>query len=214
MSRLSVSDKKYHFIYKTTNLITGMFYIGMHSTDNLDDGYVGSGKRLWYSIHKYGLDNHVREIISFYYSREELSIKESEIIDLELLSLDKCMNMKLGGQYSSGMLGKKHTKEWKDNQSLKMKGRFFSEEHKEKIRSSLKGKTHTKDRKEKISNSLKGNANSLGVKHNPEKGRKQSEIMKGRKLGPQKQVTCPHCNKVGSISAMKHWHFNNCKYIK
>lgn len=29
----------------------------MHSTDNLDDGYVGSGKRLWNSIKKHGKEN-------------------------------------------------------------------------------------------------------------------------------------------------------------
>jgi hypothetical protein len=36
--------KKYHFIYKTTCLITNKYYIGMHSTDDLEDGYVGSRK--------------------------------------------------------------------------------------------------------------------------------------------------------------------------
>lgn len=26
------------------------------------------------------------------------------------------------------------------------------------------------------------------------------------------QVTCPHCDKTGGASAMKRWHFNNCKH--
>jgi hypothetical protein len=42
----------------------------MHSTDNLDDGYLGSGKRLRYSINKHGAENHVREILEFVDSRE------------------------------------------------------------------------------------------------------------------------------------------------
>ncbi len=57
--------KKYHFIYKTTNLINGKFYIGMHSTSNLKDGYLGSGKRLWFSIKYHGRENHIIEIKSF-----------------------------------------------------------------------------------------------------------------------------------------------------
>lgn len=64
--------KKYHFIYKTTNNLNGKYYIGMHSTNNLDDGYLGSGRRLRYSLNKYGNENHTREILEFKNSRDEL----------------------------------------------------------------------------------------------------------------------------------------------
>lgn len=56
--KIRASRRKYHYIYKTKCLLTNKYYIGMHSTDNLDDGYVGSGKRLWYSINKHGLKKH------------------------------------------------------------------------------------------------------------------------------------------------------------
>ena len=91
-------QKKYHFIYKTTNLLNEKFYVGMHSTDNLEDGYTGSGKRLRYSIRKYGLENHKFKILEFLPSREELKKREAEIVNEEMLKHPLCMNLKFGGE--------------------------------------------------------------------------------------------------------------------
>jgi len=57
--------KKYHFIYKTTDTRNGNFYVGMHSTNDLNDGYVGSGDRLKKLIYKYGKDIFNIEILEF-----------------------------------------------------------------------------------------------------------------------------------------------------
>jgi len=92
------SRAKFHFIYVTTCLVNDRYYIGMHSTDDLDDGYIGSGKRLWYSINKHGLEQHKLEILEFLPSREQLKIREAEHINEERIKLDPyCMNLALGG---------------------------------------------------------------------------------------------------------------------
>jgi hypothetical protein len=89
--------RKYHYIYKTTCKVTGKYYIGMHSTDDLEDGYIGSGKRLWMSIKKHGRENHSCAILEFLPSREELKKREREIVNEGLLNDAKCMNLKVGG---------------------------------------------------------------------------------------------------------------------
>lgn len=91
-------QKKYHYIYRTTCKITGKFYVGMHSTDNLEDGYLGSGKILGYSRHKYGDENHIREIIEYCSSRDELKQREKEIVNEDLLKNPLNINLKYGGE--------------------------------------------------------------------------------------------------------------------
>lgn len=91
-------QKKYHYIYKTTCGVTNRYYIGMHSTDNLDDGYMGSGKRLWHSINYHGIDNHTKEILEYCDTREDLKKREAEIVNEQLISEDLCMNLMTGGQ--------------------------------------------------------------------------------------------------------------------
>lgn len=97
MQSIRPQRRKYHFIYKTTCVITNRYYIGMHSTENLDDGYLGSGKRLRNSINKYGKENHKVEILEFHNTREDLSKREAEIVNEDLLKDLKCMNLTVGG---------------------------------------------------------------------------------------------------------------------
>jgi hypothetical protein len=89
--------KKYHYIYKTTCNLNGKYYIGMHSTSDLEDGYMGSGKRLRYSIRKHGVENHTKEIIEYLEDRDSLAKREAEIVNKELINDPLCMNLKCGG---------------------------------------------------------------------------------------------------------------------
>lgn len=89
--------KRYHYIYKTTCKVTGNFYVGMHSTDELEDGYLGSGIKLWHSIRKHGKENHEREILEFLTDRDSLRLREKEIVNEQFLENPKCMNLTTGG---------------------------------------------------------------------------------------------------------------------
>ncbi len=98
--------RKYHYIYKITCNVTNRYYIGMHSTDNLNDGYMGSGKRLWFSINYHGKNNHTKEILEYLPSRILLKEREKELVNKELISNYLCMNLKEGGD--GGFIDEKH----------------------------------------------------------------------------------------------------------
>jgi len=86
-----------HFIYKTTNTVNGRYYIGVHSTDNLDDGYLGSGKLIKQAIKKHGRDCFDREVISFHETRKEAMEAEYLIITEEMIDGNLSYNMVQGG---------------------------------------------------------------------------------------------------------------------
>lgn len=88
---------KYHYLYKTTNLINNKFYVGMHSTSDLNDGYLGSGIYLRRSMIKYGKENFKFEILEFFDSRDILIEKEKELVNKDFIKEQLCMNLNTGG---------------------------------------------------------------------------------------------------------------------
>jgi len=160
-------EKKFHFIYKTTNLLSGKYYIGMHSTDNLEDGYLGSGKRLRYSINKYGVENHEREILEFVESRDELKKREKEIVNLNEIAKEECMNLIVGGEGGFTLdIQNMGIKAWMDKYSGSTKhlswvahgGREKFKKHgiPKNFKYDFTGKIHTEETKEKMRMSSKG----------------------------------------------------------
>ena len=89
--------KKYHVVYKTTNLLNGKYYIGIHSTNNLNDDYLGSGVLLNRSIDFHGRENFVKEIILIGESREEILEFEEFMVDEEFVKLRETYNTSIGG---------------------------------------------------------------------------------------------------------------------
>ncbi len=93
-----VKSSKYHYFYKITNLLNEHFYYGIHSTDNLDDGYMGSGKRLHYAYKKYGMQNFKKEILKFFDTCSDAYEYEAEMVTEELVKNSDCYNVQLGGK--------------------------------------------------------------------------------------------------------------------
>jgi hypothetical protein len=169
--------KKYHYLYKTTNLLNCKFYIGIHSTNNLNDGYLGSGKRLKYSIKKYGKENFKSEILEFFDNREILIEKEKQIVNDELLLNSHCMNLRYGGD--GGSQPPKILRKWIDAGKLAyLKKLSIDPEFKEKCLNKLKNGTKRAHREGKYKYD-----NFKGKKHTKESKDKMSELKKNKGLG-------------------------------
>jgi hypothetical protein len=82
---------KYYYTYRVL-FNNGDYYLGQHTTDNLDDGYTGSGKKLNERIDPFTFD-----ILEYYNSEKELNIAEVELIGDLWYTDPKCLNMKEGG---------------------------------------------------------------------------------------------------------------------
>lgn len=184
----------YHYVYQTTNKINGKIYIGKHTTDNLDDGYIGSGKSLNAAFKKYGKENFVCVILEFFDSSDEAFIAEEKLVNEEFVKRKDTYNMIVGGGgapkghqytanlkfYNNGQICKRYIEGTQPdgwtNGRLKCdfnKNRELSENHKQNLSTARRGLVPA------INN---------------------------------RKVECPHCGKVGQEANMKRWHFDKCKY--
>jgi len=87
MLRTMLNKSMKHFIYKTTHT-NGKYYIGRHSTKNINDGYVGSG--LWPSSIK-DKSTLTREILEYADSVEQVKELEGRYLT-EHFGKPGCMN--------------------------------------------------------------------------------------------------------------------------
>lgn len=90
-------EKKFYTIYKITNLINNNFYIGAHSTNDLEDDYMGSGELIKRAIEKYGIENFKRDWLHIFKSPEEMWSQERLLVNEEIISRAECYNMVVGG---------------------------------------------------------------------------------------------------------------------
>ena len=114
-----------------------MYYIGRHSTNDLNDSYLGSGKRLIFAIKVYGKENFNREILWVFDNYDDMMNKEKELINGDVMYDAMSYNIAPGGEgVGSGedhpLYGKIPSKETKQKQSEKAKGRIIPRDQREK----------------------------------------------------------------------------------
>lgn len=182
-----------------------------------------AGNELIESLIQYG-------VIEF----KPLAFMRGDTFDEAFMILDEAQNAHKGrtvsqetrNKIANANKGKVHGSEFRD----KIRNRLIGNKYR-------KDKQHTKDSKIKMSNSLKGKEawnkgipTPLDVRerqslaklnmsqeqkdkmHAWKKGRVLSEEHKKKLSKPQDKVECPHCKKLGGISAMKQYHFDKCKW--
>lgn len=87
----------HHYIYKIKQKNSDNIYIGIHSTSDLNDGYMGSGVNLKKLMSKLGKDFFEKEIISFHKTRQEALDKERDIVNKDFVMQPNVLNIALGG---------------------------------------------------------------------------------------------------------------------
>lgn len=91
------SDYMFYTVYKITNLINNKQYIGYHSTNNLNDGYMGSGKLIIKAIEKYGIKNFKKEYIEIFNNQEDALALEAFLVCDDYILRKDTYNIALGG---------------------------------------------------------------------------------------------------------------------
>lgn len=214
----------YHYLYKTTSQ-SGKYYVGRHSTKNLNDNYIGSGK--WVRSVK-NKEKLTVEILEYFDNISDLKIHEEILINKVI---NDPLNMNFNNSsvgFSTGELnpscsdsgkyrlihnnwmqteeGRKYASENNPSkmQSVKEKRRLFALEQ-------LQNGTHP------FLNDCNGryryNSENNPAKTDKHKNKMREKLQNGTHPFCIK-VTCPHCDLTGNKANMKRYHFEKCKLRK
>lgn len=174
-------------VYQITNIVNNKTYIGKHQTDDLNDGYMGSGIHLKRAIKKYGIEKFVKQILYVFESEKEMNCKETELVTEEFCLREDTYNICVGGQggfshinrdinfrknknkkarqvtnnilfLKYGVMNPSQIPEVRKKLSIIMKEKYRTGERKSTL-PSWSGKTHREESKKKI-----GTANAIHQK--------------------------------------------------
>lgn len=142
----------YHYVYLTTNIVNSKKYVGDHSSEILEDNYLGSGEYLKKAFKKYGRNSFTREILEIFPSKEEAFNSQEKYIQKFNTLVPSGYNISPKGGYG-------------------VPDSYLHEETKEKIGKSLSGPNHPNFGKP---------AWNRGKKASEETKKKQSDSHKGQ----------------------------------
>lgn len=160
----------FYVIYETTNNVNGNTYRGCHKTEDLSDGYLGSGKLLKRAIEKYGKSSFSTEILKFCDNEFEMYQLEKVYVDEYFCGRSDTYNIRCGGLGGRmlpeirAQVADKLRKPKSDSTREKMRksrlGKKMSKETKAKIGIKSKGRTPSQDSRQKMSDAAKSRKNN------------------------------------------------------
>ena len=189
-------------IYKIVNLINGKCYIGQTKqkiskrfANHISNAKKKVNRYLYDAMNHYGYENFSIELIEDGIIKEKIDETEIKWI-AELKTLDPTFgyNMTKGGGGGHTLANWSEDRK-KEHYRHQAENRAWSyprgEETRKKIGDAHRGKIIPQEMRDRISETNK----RKGIKW------------------PNPTVTCPNCGKAGGQSAMKRWHFDNCKIL-
>jgi hypothetical protein len=153
-----------HIIYKITNRLNGKYYIGRHSTKNIDDSYMGSGVGIKNAIKKYGVENFTKEIIEETTSSELLWELEKQIVNDNIVKDNMSYNMCYGGKhYLHGLKEYNHELFLSHQKNAAKLGAKASEKYRDNEWHKKGGSSSSKNRSSKFIYKIETNTNEIYV---------------------------------------------------
>lgn len=146
-------EKTHHIVYETINLINGKKYIGKHSTKNLNDNYLGSGRALKNAVKKYGKENFKRAILAEFDTEEDAFIYETILVTENTINDNTYYNIVKGGR--RGDISVEFKEGLSKNMSSLVKDLWKDPEYRKMKTEELKSRWKNSEFREKMSNSTK-----------------------------------------------------------